>query len=413
MKRFLICKCLFIAGFIIVTIGFIVIYYYAFSAVELLNYSTITVSIPSHFSSTFETPPKIVIGLGAAKTSSSTFNYVLHYTTRVARFDPHPYKYIIKGETSYWLSCHVHIGQYLVNTYIKKLSGCNLDEYYHKVLIRNRHMDVMESDQLILMEKTPSYLTHYNTAKMLTHYAKQYQNIYFYVLLRDPIKRLWSHYWMRYAKNLKQTKITVHQMENIISNDLAQVKTKYPLFMQLMRGLKNKSAMNEILRLYEASQTQEMTVYNEWDMGFHCILKSCYFPIILHWFSLLNSHNDYVFEKRFRILQTEYFVEHQAETIHQLLCWINGGMEYEYNASKCRQNEAGIPKRHAKYKKNIKRASWSPKGIDVKQLNISNALAVFYGDCNQRLYHFLEMYPTSVLGKRPFIQFALFEKVNE
>eukprot|EP01083_Nonionella_stella_P316143 1144768_1 len=135
--------------------------------------------------------------------------------------------------------------------------------------------------------------------------------------------------------------------------------------------------MSEILRLYEASQTQEMTVYNEWDMGFHCILKSCYFPIILHWFSLLNSHNDYVFEKRFRILQTEYFVEHQAETIHQLLCWINGGMEYEYNASKCRQNEAGIPKRHAKYKKNIKRASWSPKGIDVKQLNISNALTVF------------------------------------
>eukprot|EP01084_Bolivina_argentea_P155050 270242_1 len=272
MTRLACLKCSFIVLFTLIIIAFILIYYFGFYLhPQILNYSTITFPIPNNPNKIL-TAPKIVIGLGAAKSSSSTFNHLLMlFTPPYTSKKQYPYKYIIRGETNYWLTCHANIGQFIYHNFIRNISGCNLNEYLQKVLISSHFSSInilheYNMSELIFMEKTPSYLTHYHTPNILTYYAKQYQNMYFYVLLRHPLKRLWSHYWMHYGKFAtdklhKNSMNDINKMENIILNDLQNIKLKFPLYIQLLSLLKYKSnntINNQILELYKQSQMKEM-----------------------------------------------------------------------------------------------------------------------------------------------------------
>ena len=413
----------YIMSFLLVFVIYIRLSYDKMLHPKLLNIATITIPIPNitlndtHFSKF-----KTVIGLGAAKCASTTLKRILQLSTPqyIGRpYHKYKYRYIVTGETNYWLTCHRHIGKYLIDSF-QNLSGCNFNEYYNRILITPHLSHYLprfegEWDRLIFMEKTPSYFTYYQTSNILTHYANIHKNIYFYVLLRDPIKRLWSHYWMHYLRNqpLKLNPgsiLDIYKMENIILNDLNDMRTNYPLFMRLLSLLKNETSSeisrNDILELYDLSQRNEMTIYGSWNEEFPCILKSCYYPILLNWYSLMEKE---LFEQRFRIIQTEWFVENQQQTVIELLCWVNGGEEYEYDMTKCERNEGGIPKefanRRRKYVGKMKHAAWSPDIVDVLQLNVSKVLQPFFRDCNHRLYDFINKHPKIVLGNRPFVHF--------
>ena len=404
---------------------------------EVLNdWATVTIPIPNitlnSLNDTIFTQFKTVIGLGAAKCGSSSMKRLLQLSTPQYITKPltkYKYRYIVHGETSYWLSCHRQIHVYIYHAY-QNLTGCNFNEYYKRTLITphlSHHLHKFEGQyhRLIFMEKTPSYLTHYQTPNILTHYANVYKNIYFYVLLRDPIKRLWSHYWMHYLKNtnskLNPGKMRdIHKMEEDILRDLEGIKTNMPLFMHLLYLMQDRElaeiSKNDILQLYEMSQRKEMSILGDWNTEFPCILKSCYYPQLLNWYNLMN--NDELFQQRFRIIQTEWFVQNERQTMNELLCWINGGEEYEYDLNECEKNEGGIPKdwkmrknhksKDSKDKKNtkeMKEASWSPDIVNVLDLNVSNVLRPFFKDCNERLYDFIDQHPKIVLGNRPFVRF--------
>ena len=106
---------------------------------------------------------------------------------------------------------------------------------------------------LIFGEKSPGYFDSYFASYFLSFYGHSYsKNIYIFVLLRNPIKQLWSHLWMRthhcqvdgrknkYVKD-KTNIDSIHSMENFIQYFLKyHVQNQLPLFYQLMTLLNTK-----------------------------------------------------------------------------------------------------------------------------------------------------------------------------
>merc|ERR1719362_2042855 len=114
-----------------------------------------------------------------------------------------------------------------------KCEGCNFNEYIMRFIedypnylnYYNQHKDV---DNIIFTEKSPTYIRVHHAAYSLSYYAHLY-DISFYVLLRDPIRRVWSGYWMSAVRgHLDETTNIYNQsdihhiqlMNNKIQNDI-------------------------------------------------------------------------------------------------------------------------------------------------------------------------------------------------
>ena len=131
---------------------------------------------------------KNIIGIGCIKCGSTYFNSMLARTTRYWEKNNanSNYHFVFKPDEAH---------------YFDKCDNCTFNGYLELLLQsqgRNDPLQQKSNTKLwIFGEKTVTYFDNYNTAHLLSFYAHQY-DIYLYVVLRNPVKQLWSHLWMRY-----------------------------------------------------------------------------------------------------------------------------------------------------------------------------------------------------------------------
>ena len=132
------CYYYFLFLILLIFIIYVLLAYDSMIHAEILNRAIVTIPIPNTtLNDTIYTKFKTVIGLGAAKCGSSTMKRLLKLSTPqylTQPFNKYRYRYIVRGETSYWLSCHRHIAVYIYDSF-RNRTGCDLKEYYTKELI--------------------------------------------------------------------------------------------------------------------------------------------------------------------------------------------------------------------------------------------------------------------------------------
>eukprot|EP01083_Nonionella_stella_P039658 107852_1 len=367
---------------------------------------------------------KILIGIGAVKCGTTYFQKLfresiyylpIHHTQQFA--------YHIHGETHYFTNCH----------------RCTFKDYY-ELLMQGTPANNTHNKQMILSEKTPIYLHNQLASNLLTFYSNLYhKNIYFYIILRNPVNRFWSNMWMitknncidnvpnhdniftklclslidsKYGLNKQNTKhIAIMQKEAM--QLIANSRNTQPLMYELVQILSKVSKVSRVNPLDDTKQWQIIDIVHQIQhdkMHYYSdfvMLQSCYFPLLLMWFKKyekykmkLNGIND--FDDRFRIIQSEIIFENPYKTLQELVCWVVGSEM----VSEC-EREYGIHwDMDARHKIDIEmrfefKQQQAPSDVDVMDTHISNfsvVLKEFYNPCNDRLYEFLAMHKKIILG---------------
>eukprot|EP01084_Bolivina_argentea_P280197 479163_1 len=244
---------------------------------------------------------QFVIGLGTKKGGSTSFNSLYISLTKHlnnnTNFNSYYYTFPGHGETHYWESCLLmasvpifkKINDYfnIIHSHQIENTRCDFNEYLElKFPAALNFKD--KTKQLIISEKTPDYFGYYHSSYFLSYYAYKYR-IKFYVLLRNPIYRTWSSYWLYNALHAK-SKLDIkdtNKMQQIIENDINKFSKYYDEYSTLLKYIEGNDynqtgEYNQyVVHLYVKG------VYNIWSR-FHnkmnsILMMSCYFPILLMW----------------------------------------------------------------------------------------------------------------------------------
>eukprot|EP01083_Nonionella_stella_P124210 374911_1 len=369
-----------------------------------------------------------LIGVGCIKCgSSSVHNFLYKYTAALDTSSHH--WYMVAHETHYFEQCSTRYP----NPFTWSNHDCSFENYIKSARIRFK-MSAVNASRVIVCEKTPTY--HYDDGSVyyLTMYAHVY-NVKFYLLLRDPIQRLWSNLWME-AKGLCSARnqpfskcIFWRETFRLNSSDISDAYVmndrlgllmkfydkKYRASYQLLKALEirdnenSNDQLNEdrIVHLYIKARYEHSIFYRS---IYQNPILSCYYPILLMWkkywkewdqSAIFIQQPHLALHQRLKIIQTESVLDKGMgiEILQQLVCWILGGTEYEMDLNKCKAENPNMVNFNPKMKR-IKQNA--PDTVDVMDLSIANTLKRFYADCNQRLYMFLMQNPEFMLGQRPF-----------
>ena len=389
---------------------------------------TIQANINEHDDSDTYDNFTLFIGLGAQKCASTYFQQLLNHsmTFIIHRKQNFGSNCLIKQELHYWDDCI--ITQYVpstiqkLNEYIniieqKRLKNkdqmhCDFNQY-----LALFHRNTTNVSNVILSEKTPSYFRYYHSCYSLSFYAHLY-DISFYVFLRNPIKRVWSMYWM-YAKTHKQSLDPNHikdiqLMSNKIQNDIDTLQHDYPLFNRLlsMMNIKHDTNNNHDIDEMEIVQLYIKAVYDpysKFDIPF--LMISCYYPQLLMWMYTFNHiipkdwnlNTNKRIQNRLKVLQSEIMLQDPKNTMKEFVCWM-----MKNDKRKCDEIQNLLDGPSAKmslfhnFKLKRKVETYSPNIVDVMNLSISHSLQTFYKHCNQRLYWFLQEHNDLLLPNNPF-----------
>ena len=195
---------------------------------------------------------KVLIGIGAIKCGTTFFQYALRRRCHQMEMNNNQ-------------SIHHYIFRIRESHFFEECTDCSFKEY---IAHFNDDGNVMDdplasrdsSNRIwIFSEKTVTYFDDYNVAHLLSFYGHRY-DLYFYVVLRNPVKQLWSHLWMRtegcnprdglriqclLIRNenyrLNRTKMEdIDRMEEYITEYLEddRIHNELPIFWEIMQRLK-------------------------------------------------------------------------------------------------------------------------------------------------------------------------------
>ena len=373
---------------------------------------------------------KTIIGIGCIKCGSTYFHDILTQITQYWEKKNNAssnYHFVFKpGEVHYFDRC----------------DKCTFNGYLQLLLESERTNDTLSyKPTWIFGEKTVTYFDNYNTAHLLSFYAHQF-DIYFYIVLRNPIKQLWSHLWMRtrgcdpetnkwriqcwlirdenyYLQNdnTEDIMLMAQYLDNFLKN---QVSKELPILYEIMNQIKidknvnngtnNDINENKIIELLKLRTSDILHYYS------HVFVQSCHYVLILLWYhewNLINNENNdnnnvIEFENRFRIIQSEHLWINWTNTnehIERLMCWMIGN---EMNLDECvKKGMVSNKRRGTTIKANRllkkKLRSYSPNNVDVLDLEVSTTIKEFYNDSLQRLVWFIDQHPKIMLGNTVFV----------
>eukprot|EP01084_Bolivina_argentea_P161786 281596_1 len=192
--------------------------------------------------------PRVLINLGAWKCGTTTMEMKINYFIENLSYYL-PFKHDNIRRYVYWSECYLQIFKYVYWQYFKNAKQCDFDEYLETGFYKSYGIDPQNESinikKYIFIEKSGTYFTQYMAAHSLAYYSVQKQTkIYLYVLVRNPIKRLWSNYWMAYIKyrHLRRgtsdiTNYHIHNVLNKIEKDVAAIPYKYPSFKKILKLL--------------------------------------------------------------------------------------------------------------------------------------------------------------------------------
>ena len=292
-------------------------------------------------------------------------------------------------ELSYWDNCILPINNY----------DCTMKDYLVKGY--GKDMDFMNTS-IIFMEKTPGYIKWYHSTYLLLHNAHLY-NMYFYICLRNPIKRLWSYYWMIQWRmiysnrmNLTYKKYIKTEMGSIVDKieyDMDMFPNSYPKYQTLLDYLKldyHRINESKVVSLWKEATynvgNNIMHYENNLDLAMiPTLISGCYYPQILMWYQTLyllptHQNSDIKLSDKLRIFQFEKVTKNSRRfnrLLQRLLFWMKLDNVTKYDKEYIN--------------KSIKVSMrYSPRKVDLSDIRIYGKLETLYSDCNQKLYQFLQ-----------------------
>ena len=379
-------------------------------------------NVSSHF------PPfKLLIGIGAVKCGTTYFQKLLRKAvTHLSDAHLQHFEYAIHGETHFFTEC---------DSWFQRSSRpmCTLAEYL-SLLTKHTNLSALNNKTLILSEKTPIYFQNGVASKLLPFYAnlnaQPCRRLFFFVLLRHPVRRLWSNMWMLTRRHCVDNapnhanvfaKLCLSVVDAKYGLDKGSARDVRIMQREAVRLVEHSAAWqplmhrlialvasddfaqreSEMIATVRAMQHDKAHYYADFAM-----LHSCYYPLIAMWRSHFVRYFEqlpgkYGFEDAFRVIQSELMFEDPYRTMQALLCWVEGVCEGEVFWTGEAQREMDVDMRYA-FKQNQAPKDFDVMHVDASVSNVSRVLMQFYAPCNERLYLFLEQHPRVVLSDAGF-----------
>ncbi|ETO13796.1 hypothetical protein RFI_23572 [Reticulomyxa filosa] len=339
----------------------------------------------------------VLIGLGCVKCGSTSFRQTIAnflaaqqrldqekaWTTSQNNFNantPRVVLYTSKREVKYWGSRSLYFDQSTKNISLPLFCMSKANEQILSNRSFNRlavwtawlnYLYVLETQHLQLLplshqqitwqyvyhEKSPAYISSINAALSLGIVSDWYAQLplKLYVLIRDPVKRLWSDTCMKYknwvvhpiSRNLKHSiefnqtdqdaisKIVRHHLQVSTTPGTAPhrmyalVKELFHLYYSnAMDGASSTNDNNTVLcdktcqlenQLINAYVLVKDDRYNM--VSRRIVDDGCYYVQMLIYLRVLNSR--FVTEGNLKVIRSEIFFEKPKEVLHDFLLWIN------------------------------------------------------------------------------------------
>eukprot|EP01084_Bolivina_argentea_P002781 5159_1 len=406
---------------ICIIVGWITIYVYilqtgSFKLTNKTLYYHLTTSL--HTYSNITNNSTFVIGLGSQKCSSTTFQGILESfinQSNIIQQSNHTFisPKLKNSECNYWSLCIFssftpsfihHIDS---NFFGNKLhffpqtdSFCSIYDYINHCYSNDENINNHKNK--IYFEKTPGYFYLYHSAFLLSaHIHSSYHNIFLYILFRNPIHRTWSQYWSYNSRLPMNQRLNpnnesdIKLMMNRIENDIGNFNKDFPYLYEILQDLNDTNIENQLF--FEKLVTAIM-----WkSIELPALFQSCYYVFIVLWkytFDNIDMHKMKVlkFSERFKIIQTEYWINHKNDTMYSLLEWIN------LNEMNVRDDMFDWNKVYSK----LRTARKAPKGFDIMQYSVAKLMNNFLSCCNHKLYEFVDKYPNILLSQSKFIHWS-------
>eukprot|EP01084_Bolivina_argentea_P217874 369844_1 len=379
---------------------------YLISNLDIINLNKINVNLLTKKSNIISVNDNItfLIGLGSKKVGSTYFGS--HVMPILLDFVQ--YEYFLYDETEFWRKCLDPLKtnwDCSIDSYLKKITHYNINALKRK----------LQKSKVLLFEKTASYIRTFHVSYYLSYFSYLY-NMYFYVIIRNPITRLYSqiyHDWRRINGHWvwpSETKVSQYIIHRI---DSFPIDIEYKYFNAIMNELKitNKTTNNnndlnisKIIKLYKYGFYKMWTHSNVY---LPPIFISVYLPQILIWINTFyNIRKQYKtfkqlqFKDHFRIILSEELWQHPVNKAIKLISWVTNTNQKSVIYQQFKHNFKILEKKFdLKKHRNIfgehkgEQRSWTPKGSDPFKLNCITKLNDFYADSQQRLFWFLRDNP--------------------
>ncbi|ETO22506.1 hypothetical protein RFI_14691, partial [Reticulomyxa filosa] len=150
-----------------------------------------------HVNFSIRMPKTLIVGLGCKKCGTSSFRQYVQQITS-ATYTPG----IVLNEIHYWDSCQAFFNSKDLQLPIL----CSFADYLRYMFLTRGQVSKINRIMQFFFEKSPTYLTSPSTAISLLYYIHFFTpamvshlfQFKIFVLLRDPVKRLWSDFSLSY-----------------------------------------------------------------------------------------------------------------------------------------------------------------------------------------------------------------------
>eukprot|EP01083_Nonionella_stella_P031995 87580_1 len=361
-----------------------------------------------------------LVGIGSKKVGSTYFTTV----TMPIALDWMKQDYIIFDETELWRHC-LYADRYrneyncTISDYLKRFDNRLKDK-------KGRHSKgsklylsktIGSTDHMLLYEDTASYIRTFHASYFLVHLSYKY-TVMFYVIIRNPITRVYSHVyhdWVHALPHHRKGTLTPELASQNIISAVQDFATEHPLWYIIWKAFEitnetqgNNDDMNatRITELYEHAFYQYWPDRAKWIPP---IFISCYLPQIMVWMHLFNveiphqfGYKPKLFADHFKIILTEEIWRDPINKSIALIAWSTQRDTQKdhdmFGALLNTQYEELVHHFDVKTHKNIlgaaqgKKLHFAPR-TDPLQLDFAPILTTFYADMQQRLLWFLRDHP--------------------
>ncbi|ETO18194.1 hypothetical protein RFI_19084 [Reticulomyxa filosa] len=292
---------------------------------------------------------------------------------------------------------------------------------------------------VVLVEKTPTYMRDPSGMQLLSYFASQHR-IKFYICLRNPVSRTWSHVWFTCKNRQQRCQYTgenvIASLENVLYHKIKHYSHDFYQLFDMINGEEgtdgNDNFVTYIIQLYtnayynfvfEMDTIKERLATNDfygntnnqhlhhfqtstrlpYKRAIASLFTSCYYPQIVMIYSYLRKYG-LVGESNnvLKIFQMEKVYTNYSALVFDLKCWIwDELLKYPIYASHnrsfptCQHEFVTLPQDM------LLIPSRSPHPGDYAGKitpSLHRNLFLFFQRCNSRLDHFLKSQPHLVLN---------------
>ena len=333
--------------------------------------------------------PTVLIGIGVMKTGSTYFldalsnsNHGLNVTLMKLQNNQTIFTSLISNRSNKQISFlqpqsdQKNSGELKYWTWCSFDHTCSFEDYIHSNWNFRQQDHVDGHNKIVLIEKSPTYIKEPHTAMLLGHYSN-IAPIKIYISLRNPVHRLWSHYWYICYNNDENVNCNKGDIVQQIENDIASLGVHYPDWYKMMRKIeksdKNMDDDEYILELYAKGFYSMNNLMKNRD----AIITSCYFPQIKMW----TKNMDWMKNDNLKIFEYEDMVLNISNIIYQIRRWINKDSDY-YAQIPIDRDKILRRERKLKYIDQSRNKEIIPESLKI-------TLQQLFKGCNDRLRKFI------------------------